>query len=79
MSVVNDLVAKEVVAQGHNFSMTQNGLDLFEPLRDSVRRMTSGLVTDVTNDDLAATRRVLETLTSRASELLRTGDESISS
>jgi hypothetical protein len=54
--------------------MTQRGLDVFQPLRDSVRGVTSRLVADVPSDDLVVTRRVLETLTSRAVELLRKDD-----
>lgn len=71
MSVVDDLVAKEFVALGQNLTITPKGLDLFQPLRDNVRGITSGLLADVSGDDLTATRRVLETVTSRAAELLR--------
>ncbi|RSC37115.1 hypothetical protein EGT36_07440 [Agrobacterium sp. FDAARGOS_525] len=74
MTVVDDLIGKELVARGQNLSMTQRGLDVFQPLRDSVRGVTSRLVADVPSDDLAVTRRVLETLTSRAVELLRKDD-----
>ena len=74
MTLVNDLIGKELVARGRNLSITQRGLDVFQPLRDSVRGVTSRLVADVSSDDLAVTRRVLETLTSRAVELLRKDD-----
>lgn len=74
MTLVNDLIGKELVARGQNLSITQRGLDVFQPLRDSVRGVTSRLVADVSSDDLAVTRRVLETLTSRAVELLRKDD-----
>lgn len=74
MTVVDDLIGKELVARGQNLSMTQRGLDVFQSLRDSVRGVTSRLVADVPSDDLAVTRRVLETLTSRAVELLRKDD-----
>ena len=74
MTVVDDLIGKELVARGQNLSMTQRGLDVFQPLRDRVRGVTSRLVADVSSDDLAVTRRVLETLTSRAVELLRKDD-----
>ncbi|MFB8342729.1 hypothetical protein ACWGNA_25760 [Brucella cytisi] len=74
MTVVDDLIGKELVARGQNLSMTQRGLDVFQPLRDSVRGVTSRLVADVPSDDLVVTRRVLETLTSRAVELLRKDD-----
>lgn len=70
MAVVDDLIRKELVARGQNLSMTQRGLDVFQPLRDTVRGVTSRLVADVSSDDLAVTRRVLETLNSRAVELL---------
>lgn len=73
MSVVDDLVAEDFVESGPNLSMTRKGLDVFHPLRDSVRGITSSLLADVSGDDLIVTRRVLETLTSRAAELLRMG------
>ncbi|MCW5712007.1 hypothetical protein [Shinella sp.] len=76
MTVVDDLIGKELVARGRNLSMTQRGLDVFQPLLDSVRGVTSRLVADVSSDDLAVTRRVLETLTSRAVELLHNDDTS---
>lgn len=76
MTVVKDLIGKELVAHGENLSMTQRGLDVFQPLRDSVRGVTSHLVADVSSDDLAVTRYVLETLTSRAVGLLHKDDKS---
>lgn len=76
MTIVNDLIGKELVARGENLSMTQRGLDVFQPLRDSVRGVTSRLVADVSSDDLAVTRHVLEKLTSRAVEFLRNDDTS---
>lgn len=71
MSVVDDLVANDCVALGQTLTITRNGLDLFEPLRDNVRGITSSLLADVSGDDLTIARRVLETLTGRAAELLR--------
>lgn len=71
MGVVDDLVAEDFVALGQNLTITRKGLDLFQPLRDNVRGISSGLLADVSSDDLIVTRRVLETLTSRAAELLR--------
>jgi len=76
MTVVKDLIGKELVARGENLSMTQRGLDVFQPLWDSMRGVTSRLVADVSSDDLTVTRYVLETLTSRAVELLRKDDTS---
>jgi DNA-binding MarR family transcriptional regulator len=74
MTLVNDLIGKELVARGQNLSMTQRGLNVFQPLRDSMRCVTSRLAAGVSSDDLAVTRRVLETVTSRAVELLRKND-----
>lgn len=74
MTLVNDLIGKELVACGETLSITQGGLEVFHPLRDSVRRVTSRLVADVSGDDLAETRHVLETLTHRAVALLRKED-----
>lgn len=71
MSVVDDLVAEDFVVLGQNLAITRKGLDLFQPLRENVRGITSGLLADVSGDDLTVTRRVLETVTSRAAELLR--------
>lgn len=71
MSVVDDLVAKGLVEPGPSFSMTQKGLDVFQPLRERVHSITSNLLAGVSSDDLTASRRVLETLTSRAAKLLR--------
>lgn len=71
MSVVDDLVANDFVAMGQTLTITRNGFDLFQPLRDNVRGITSSLLADVPGDDLTIARRVLETLTGRAAELLR--------
>lgn len=71
MSIVDDLVTQDFVAPGPNLSITRKGLDVFHPVRDSVRGITSSLLADVSSEDLTVTRRVLETLTGRAAELLR--------
>ncbi|MGK9085901.1 hypothetical protein KXR64_18605 [Brucella intermedia] len=49
MTLVNDLIGKELVARVQNLSMTQRGLDVFQPFRDSVRGVTSRLVADVSS------------------------------
>ncbi|WP_079210532.1 hypothetical protein [Brucella pituitosa] len=52
MTLVNDLIGKELVACGETLSITHGGPEVFHPLRDSVRRVTSRLVADVSGDDL---------------------------
>lgn len=70
LQVADDLVEKGFVAGGSEISMTERGLDVFRPLRGRVSDLTTSLVAEMPADDLAATRRVLEILTHRATQML---------
>lgn len=69
-NLVAELVQKGLVGGDDNLNMTEHGLELFQPLRNTVREITARLIVDLPDDDLAAARRVLQTLTDRATQLL---------
>lgn len=51
-------------------ALSAEGRAVFEPLRDAIRGITSGLFAELSADDLDTTRRVLETVTQRANQFL---------
>ncbi|MFN7023433.1 MAG: hypothetical protein ACK4QP_02720 [Pseudorhizobium sp.] len=68
--VVTGLVQRGLVGGEDKLNITEQGLEMFQPLRNKVREITASLILDLPDDDLATARRVLQTLTDRANQLL---------
>ncbi len=68
--LVDELVTRGLVRGEDELALTDKGLELFRPLRSNVGQITAGLLEDLPDSDVEATRRVLETITVRASRLL---------
>ncbi|NJM81357.1 MAG: hypothetical protein HC844_01710 [Tabrizicola sp.] len=57
-------------ASGERLAMTAKGKEIFDPLRDSVMKITAELEFAISEDDLAATKRTLQTISERAARML---------
>lgn len=55
---------------GEQLAMTAKGKGIFDPVRGSVMKITTDLEFGISEDDLAATRRTLQTLSERATRML---------
>lgn len=69
-ALVESMIQKGLVRTGAELSLAEHGLAVFQPLRSAVREITATLVHDVHSQDLETARRVLETVTKRAAQLL---------
>lgn len=70
LAAVNDLRAQGLVEAGDNMSATLRGRALFERLCDETGEISREIYSGLDPDDLAATHRVLSTVTARANRLL---------
>lgn len=68
--LVQAMIQRDFIAGDSALALSEHGRTVFEPLRDAVRGITAGLFADLPAEDLDTTRRVLETVTQRANQLL---------
>lgn len=55
---------------GEQLAITAKGKEIFDPVRASVMKITAELESGISEDDLSATRRTLQTVAERAEKIL---------
>lgn len=68
--LVDELVDRHLIEGEAALTVSAPGRDVLQPLRTTVRDITARLISDVPEEEIAATRRTLETMTHRANLLL---------
>uniref|UniRef100_UPI000B06E81F MarR family winged helix-turn-helix transcriptional regulator n=1 Tax=Nitratireductor soli TaxID=1670619 RepID=UPI000B06E81F len=69
-NLIESMIGKGLVeSSGERFVATKKGSDIFEPVRASVMKITGELEHGISENDLAATRRTLQTVSERADRM----------
>jgi DNA-binding MarR family transcriptional regulator len=71
--LIAEMIGKNLVQSEERIIITEQGRAVYAPLRRSVQDITGRLLSDIPDEDIAAARRVLETVTQRAGNLLMQG------